>query len=83
MDVIPKNRLEDKAYYEGFDHDHVSHVTARWNAERDIFEYLDNRWDGGMVIPMAHSDDDSEYFGVFSPLIVVEPKDSEKVENFV
>lgn len=81
MQVIPKTRLIDKNYYEGLDHDTNSHCVARWNASTDYFEFADHRWEGAIVIPLSHSLDESEYYGLFSPLMTVLPKDTERVEK--
>lgn len=83
MDIVPKSRLVDGLYYEGFTADaHEEPRVAKWNAERNEFEYVWHRWGNETyLVPMVYWDESSEYFELFQPVSVTEPRDFEKVEN--
>lgn len=81
VSVISKNELKDGVYYEGSVFETDEFRVARWNAQKNYFEYVMHyAHDTRYRVPMSYSLEPSEYWESFQPLLVIEPKDYEKVE---
>lgn len=62
--AIPKNQLIDGQYYIG---NHRNCTVARWNAEKNEFEYNRHKW-GQVFIDTCNHFEDDDGFALFVPI---------------
>lgn len=78
MRYLPKTQLEHGQYYEGVNDNDT--MVAKWDGDINYFVAVTHTWHGKDQLTMTHPDEPNDYFGVFYPIEIGEPKHYEIVK---
>lgn len=80
MNILPKNDLIDGAYYEGYllgMAPEKQGIVARWNSNKNTFEFALWHWSGTELCDAAYWDEESNSPFEFMPLDLTNPRENE------